>query len=219
MDIGYMDLKLFSHILLQYDGDIVQFNKDGEPLMYPLLYDIGRLCGRRVTNIVTNGKLLWEKRAELLYFTTITVSVIEDDPEQFEIVKKFSEAGNVPILIKFLGNYDNLEYAKLGLRTTRRSIHNPQGDTGYKQVCPVIPEAYVCIDFLTKPSINWKGEMFICNRYDPEKKGMIGDATKETLQGIWNSPKRQEWLQLHKQCLRDEIPLCKTCEYWGYPAS
>lgn len=222
METGDIDIELFNHIVSQFKGDIIQFNKDGEPLLYDKMWAIGQICKNYITNIVTNGLLLWEKRNALINnFTSVTVSVTEDDSEQFEIVKKFTEHigdGSPNILIKFLGDYDNPEYEKLGLRTMRRSIHNPEGDAGYKQSKSPIPELGVCIDFLMKPSIDWRGKFHICNRYDPQGEGIIGDCNKQTLQEIWGSDKRRQWLEYHKQDKRDLIPLCKQCQYWGYPA-
>lgn len=222
METGDIDIELFNHIVSQFKGTVIQMNKDGEPLLYDKIWVVGTICRDYITNIVTNGMLLWEKRNALIdNFTTVTVSVIEDDSEQFETVKKFKEYigdGFPKTFIKFLGDYHNPEYEKLGLKTMRRSIHNPEGDTGYKQSKPPIPELGVCIDFLTKPSIDWRGKFYICNRFDIEGKGVIGDCNKQTLQEIWDSDKRQQWLELHKQGRRDLIPLCAMCEYWGYPS-
>ena len=41
------------------------------------------------------------------------------------------------------------------------------------------------------------------------------DVSSEKLEEIWNSSKRLEWLEYHKQGRRDKIPLCSKCEYWG----
>ena len=220
MRTGNMTMEIFDRILSQFKGSIIQFNKDGEPLLYPELKEIGIKCRKYITNIVTNGILLWDRKDELKDFTTITVSVFEDDVEQFNNVKRFVENLKTPkVYIKFLGSYNNPAYESLGLITTRRSIHNPQGDTGYTQSKPVIPELGICLDFLTKPSFDFEGNMFICNRYDPEHKGKIGNIKTDTIEWMWNSPLRQLWLEYHKLGSRYKIPLCNTCQYWGYPAN
>ena len=218
---GDMPLEIVNEIIKQFNGSIIQFNKDGEPLLYYNLWAVGEMCKGKVTNIVTNGKLLLEKKTALLNnFTTITVSVFEDDDEQYEQVMKFKEYigdNNPKIFIKFLGDYQTNRYDQFP--TLRRSIHKPEGDSGYIQSKPPIPEVGVCLDFLYKPSIDWKGYMHMCNRYDPEGKGIIGNTFNTNLKDIWNSDKRKDLLELHKQGRRDEIEFCKGCEYWGVPAN
>jgi len=227
MELGDMDFDLFKHIVTQFDGEILQFSRDGEPLLYKDFEQLGAYMwayqdSLPVSNIVTNGKLLLERKNELLNaFTSITVSVIEEDWEQFEIIKKFKEYVdlNHPIVyVKFLGDYYNPEYEKLGLRTMRRILHNPKGDWDYQGSKPPISEIGVCIDFLTKPSIDWRGRFSICNRFDPEGLSFIGDVTKQLLKEIWNSDIRKEMLHYHKIGRRDKIPFCRNCNYWGFPA-
>lgn len=218
MTLGEMDMELFATIIRQFDGESIQFNKDGDPLLYGDLGEVGRKCKSFVTNIVTNGILLYDRHEDLKDFDTVTISVIEDDIHQFNAVEKFIRFHDRPrVLIKFLGDYHNPEYEKLGLKTMRRSIHDPDTDTGYSNGKPVIPELGVCLDFLNKPSVNWEGEMFICNRYDPEKLGKIGDCKDETIRNIWNGNTRNLWLKHHRGGHRFRVPLCKTCEFWGVP--
>jgi len=223
MDIGYMDLKLFRYLISQFQGEIVQFSRDGEPLLHPCIYEIGKLSSPFVTGIVTNGLLLYEKKDEIIdNFTTVTVSVIDEDYKQFEAIKRFNEAkGNkAPMLqIKFLGDYYNAEFEKMGLKTTRRSIHAPLKDTDYKQSKPPLPEIGICLDFMNKPSIDWEGFFYICNRYDPDKLGVIGNCLKESFDEIWYGDKRKEYLEYHKRGVRDMIPMCNQCTFYGIPTS
>ena len=200
-------------------GNIIQFNRDGEALLYDKLVEVGKATEHLMTNIVTNGQLLWERRKELLRFKTITVSVIKNNFDQFENVRKFVEWTKKPqVSIKFLGSYHNPDYEALGLKTLRRVIHNPKGDWDYKtRHKPLVPELGVCLDFLIKPSIDWRGRMFICNRYDPECRGMIGDVTKNNIRSIWTGALRTQWLEYHLTGKREKIPICKTCEFWGIP--
>jgi len=220
MEIGDMDLKLYKHIINQHEGDIIQFNRDGETLLYPHLREAIKDCNK-VINIVTNGILLWEKRWDIIEATTITVSVIEDDKEQYDTIKRFvdnvANTINTPVFIKYLGNYYNPNYELLGLKTMRRRIHAPGGDWDYDSNNELIPELGICLDFLMKPSVDWQGRMYICNRYDPEGRGIIGDTTKQSLKEIWNSDLRKEWLAQHMLDKRENIPLCSTCKFWGIP--
>ena len=98
----------------------------------------------------------------------------------------------------------------------RRVLHSPMGSFNYKKN-PTIPEIGICLDFLNHMAINREGKVSICVRFDPKGLGVIGDANKEKLEDIWSSPKRMEWLALHKKGERGGIPLCSYCEFWGVP--
>lgn len=213
--LGDIDIVLFRHIIGQFEGDIIQFSKDGEPLLYQDLETVASACVHLISNVVTNGILLWEKAEIVKQFSSVCVSVIEDDQEQFITVKKFVEYHDTPVTIKFLGDYDNDEYRKLGLRTTSRAIHHSEGDWGYNGNKPVVPELGICLDFLNKPSIDWQGDFYICNRYDPDKKGRLGNCKTNSLQDMWDSRLRQEWLKYHMCDEREKIPLCRHCNFWG----
>ena len=218
MELGDMSLELLNDILIQFDGEIVQFSKDGEPLLYEHIWSVGQMCRPFVSNIVTNGKLLWEKRDALVdNFTSITVSVYEDDEEQFENIKHFIEykRENPLVFVKFLGDYYNAEYEKLGIHILKRSLHNPNGDNNYAQSKPPVPEIGVCIDFLSKPSIDWQGNMYVCNRFDPNRMGVIGNCHEQSIRDIWESLPRRKMRHFHTKGMRAEIPFCATCEYWG----
>lgn len=217
---GNLSMEIFDLIISQFKGSLIQFHRDGEPLLYPALSEIGEKCKPFITNIVTNGRDLLKRVDDLKDFTTITVSVYEDDKEQFEQIKGFKEKTETPrLLVKYLGNYTNPEFENMGITTLRRTIHAPKGDVNYQGNKPPVPEFGICLDFLMKPSIDYEGNFFICNRYDPFYEGMIGNIKNDTFEELWNSPLRLEWLEYHKQGRRDKISLCKKCQYWGCPAS
>lgn len=219
MEIGHMSMGLIKDIERQFSGSIVQFHRDGEPLLYEHLWSVGQLFKDYTTNIVTNGTLLWNKVDELVdNFTSVVVSVHNDDPSQFEVVKRFMEykgTRNPTMIVKFLGDYYNPEYEMLGLRAIKRQIWT---GSDYCDVGSPIPEIGVCLDFLYKPSISWDGNVYICNRYDPKGEGLIGNITVQTLDEIWSSERRRRWLKLHQQGLRESVLPCKSCEYWGLPS-
>jgi organic radical activating enzyme len=216
-ELGDMDLQTAEFILEQFEGQIIQFHRDGEPLLYKHLRKLGALTKDFTTNIVTNGLLLWERRNDIDKFDTFCVSVTEDDEKQFEVVKKFVDwlpLGQKRVLIKFLGDYYNDEYRKLKLRTTSRVIHGEN----YSNNASIIPELNVCLDFLMKPAIDWQGNLRICNRFDPQGLGIIDNVRYRSLFSMWNGAKRQRWLQDHLEGRRDRVPLCEDCDYWGIPA-
>jgi radical SAM protein with 4Fe4S-binding SPASM domain len=98
-----------------------------------------------------------------------------------------------------------------------RILHSPLGSFNYRRKAPTIPEIGICLDFLHHLAINSRGKVSICVRFDPKGAGIIGDASKQTLADIWNSPKRMKWLKYQTQGRRDKIPLCSYCHFWGVP--
>ena len=222
---GDMDFNLVKKIAKQLPSNIsVQFHRDGEPLLYPNFGRAIKLFNNQITNVVTNGKLLLEKFDEIVgNLDTIAISVFEGDTEQeeqLEIIKKFlaRKKDKKPFVnIKLVGNVNSEKYQNLGTLVIRRVLHNPLGNFDYQKKEPTIPEIGICMDFLRHLCINREGKVSICVRFDPEGMGVIGDANKESLLGVWNSPKRLRWLGLHKQGKREQIPLCGKCQYWGVP--
>lgn len=219
LEVGYMPIDLVRKIAKEFKGNIVQFNRDGDVLLYENLLEIGELFKDKIINIVTNGKLLLERKKEIQDFISITISVIEDDKEQFRIIKEYHEwKDRKPLLfVKFLGTYNNPEFEKMGIKTMRRTIHNPNGDFNYKKGKELIPEIGVCLDLLMKPSIDWQGNVHICNRYDPDNLGVIGNVKNKKLNRILDGKERQRYIEHHKKGLRHLLPLCDTCQFWGIP--
>jgi radical SAM protein with 4Fe4S-binding SPASM domain len=219
LEIGYMPIDLVRKIAKEFKGNIAQFNRDGDALLYGSLNEVGILFKNKITNIVTNGKLLWDTRFYIQDFTSITVSVIENDELQFSIIKAYHEwKDRKPLLfVKFLGTYDNPEFEKMGIKTMRRTIHNPAGDFNYQKGKQLIPEIGVCLDLLMKPSIDWQGDVHICNRYDPDNLGVIGNVKNKKLNRILDGKERQRYIDHHKKGLRHLLPLCDTCQFWGIP--
>jgi MoaA/NifB/PqqE/SkfB family radical SAM enzyme len=91
---GDMPLSMVAQIAKQLPpGIIVQLHNNGEPLLYPHFGDAARMFSAQITGIDTNGKLLLEKSSEIIAnLDTITISIIQDDPEadeQREIIKRF----------------------------------------------------------------------------------------------------------------------------------
>jgi MoaA/NifB/PqqE/SkfB family radical SAM enzyme len=213
-ECGDMSIDLFHGILYGMDGlEIIQFHRDGEPLLYPYLSNVLEACSKKgiISNIVTNGRLLNAKTEQLVDCNSITVSVYEKDDEQYEQIKSFKYQEK--LIIKVLGDYPAREYSDYFM--IHRQIHSPEHSKEYKKL-PIIPEIGICWDIF-KPSINYNGEMFICNRNDIEKKGLLGDLNESSIYELWYGDKRMNWLNKHKENKRQEVPLCVECEYWGIP--
>ena len=226
MDYGDMDFSLVEKIAAQLPpGIIVQLHNNGEPLLYHRLGDALRLFYQQITSLDTNGKLLVERADELIdNIDTIAISIVENDPErdeQFAVIRKFlkMKEGMPPLVILRLnGNVEAGELVKEfpNLLTTSRSLHSPMGSFEYKKQ-PIKPEHGICLEMLQHLSIDRKGRVSPCVRFDPTGLNVIGDANNQSLAEIWNSSSRLNRLDLHVTGCRDFIPLCKQCEYWGIP--
>ena len=223
---GDMDLGLLRKIRDQLPpGIIVQFHRDGEALMYPSLGVALEFFEPFITSIVTNGKQLVKRADEIIdNCTTVTVSAFHGDPdgpEQLDILREFLaiKGTRAPMVnVKYVGGIELPGYRELGVPILTRVLHVPEGDIRYAHRDPTIPEVGICLAFLSQPSVDWQGGLYICNRLDPKKDGYLGDLTTQRLDHLWESTKRQQWLEKHKRGLREEAsPLCRDCRFWGVP--
>ena len=223
-----MQFELLQKIAAQIpQGIIVQFHRDGEPTAYKRLGDALKLFPQNITSIVTHGENLVKKASEIIgNCTSLTVSAFKGDPDgqlQYDVVKEFLfiKGEQRPIVnIKIVGETPKIDYATLGVPLIHRVLHVPKGDVKYAKRNPTIPEVGICLDFLSHPSVDWRGFLFICNRLDPTDAGFLGDLKVESLDALWNGTKRAEWLEAHKRGRRDlASPLCKDCLFWGVPTA
>lgn len=223
MDYGDMEFGLLESIASQLPPNIVvQLHNNGEPTLFHRLKDAIRLFANQVTCFDTNGMLIVEKADEIIdNLDTMAISIIENDPEadkQYELIKEFlaiKKDCKPHTILRINGDVDEKRYKDLGLIIARRVLHSPMGSFNYQKHDPTIPEIGICLDFLHHMAIDRKGKVSICVRFDPKGLGVIGDANEESLFNIWNSEKRMEWLEYHKKGLRDKIPLCAYCHFWG----
>ena len=224
INYGDMDFELVGKIAEQLpEGIVVQFHNNGEPLLYPRFGEAVKLFKEQIKCTDTNAKLLVEKADEVIdNLDTLTVSVIENDPEadkQYEIVKKFLEIkkNRKPLMVyRCLGSVDIERWEKLEGVIAKRILHNPLGSFKYQKL-PAVPEIGICLEILNHMAINRFGKVSICVRFDPKGLGVLGDANIEPIADIWNSPRRREWKQYHIEGKRDKIALCSYCHYWGVP--
>jgi len=224
MNYGDMEFCLVEKIASQLPENIVvQFHNNGEPLLYPRFEDAIRLFKNQIKCVDTNAKLIVQKADEIIdNLDTLTVSVIENDPEgdeQYEIVKEFLnlKGDNKPLMIyRCLGRVDLERWNKLDGIIATRTLHNPMGSFKYTKD-PTVPEIGICLDILNHLAISRYGQVSICVRFDPSGLGIIGNANTTPLVNIWNGTKRKEWLLYHIKGKRAKVPLCGHCHYWGVP--
>ncbi len=224
---GNMEFELVKEIAKQIPSGIVtQFHFNGESLLHPQFGECVSLFSHTIRCMDTNGKLLLEKAEEIIgNLETLTISVVQDDPEQekqYEIVRLFNERkGNrAPRMVyRFLGRIRG-ETAKLYAenfpgRICRRVLHSPMGSFSYERN-PTIPEIGICLDLLTHLAIDRFGKVSHCVRFDPHGYGVLGNVS-EGLENIWNGNLRRVIIEKHLRGERGEIPLCGRCEYFGVP--
>lgn len=225
---GDMDFELVKSIAKQLPPDIVvQFHSNGEGLLYPRFGEAVKLFENQIKCITTNGKLLLKKSSEVIdNLDTIAISIIQDDDEKeekelYEIIQKFLKlkGKRKPFTIfRLLGNVDSKKYEALDGLVVRRILHASMGSFNYKKRNPTIPEIGICLDLLNHLCINRDGKVSTCVRFDPKGLGNIGDVNNQSLVDIWNSKKRLDLIEHHKQGKRDK-GLCSSCEFWGVPTS
>lgn len=236
LEHGDMAIELLDELACQIPtGVVVQFHRDGEPLVYPELGEALHLFRDHVTSIVTNGKKLGERAAEILKNppTSICVSMFKGDPEaeqqRYSLWRFLGTPGveRFPlVVVKVVG--DELEPERVhdlarmvgvyGVQVTRRLLHVPQGSHHYRKANPTIPETGICADLLHHPAIDWKGGMYLCNRLDPEQRHFLGRIPPFTLEHLWNEGRRQKFLRAHLEGRRGEVEPCATCQFWGVPS-
>jgi len=222
---GDMDYGLIQEIANQVPkGIVVQLHNNGEPLLSPHLGDTLHLFNNNIRCFNTNGKLLLEKADEIIgNLETLTISVVQDDPEQeeqYETVRRFLErkGSKQPTLIyRLLGTINQEDrWTRLPGTIAKRILHNPMGSRNYTK--PVtIPEIGICLDLLTHFAIDRFGNISLCVRFDPEGELRIGNIKEITLEEAWTSEKRRHYIGKHIEQKRSELPGCGRCEYWGVP--
>lgn len=205
---------------------IVQFHNNGECSLYPKLKEAIQLFKGegRITNFVTNGKLIIEKSDEIIdNLDTISISIIQGDPEweeQYILIEKFLELkkDKKPFTtLRFVGKVDESRYGEFSLLKVRRVLHDPNGSINYKK-SPTIPEHGICEDFLHHLAINRFGQVSTCVRFDKDGELVLGNSKYYTLQELWSCEKRLEMKKLHVEGKRHLIPYCgNKCHFYGVP--
>ena len=227
-DWGDMELQTAAEIICDIPkGTFIQWHWNGEPLLYPHLWDVLKWCNGHYMGLDTNGKLINNQKDALAFLSSVTISVIESDPEQGAQFSKMATFLTYPkrpkVVFRVLGEiqphrmeileswkkqYPNVEIAK-------RVLHNPDGSFDYEK--PVTkPETGLCLEMLHKLAIDRYGDVFPCVRFDPHKVNRLGNV-KDGLVMLWEGEKRKEWIQHHINGRRDLVPLCKDCHFWGVP--
>lgn len=226
---GDIDFSVLETIASQCPkGLIVALHNNGDSFLYPRLHDAIKLFKGKGCHVymVTNGKLLMEKRDDILYnLDQVSVSVIENDEEwekelQYKILRQFiaskSYLDKPLVVLRFVGDIkDEQRYIDLGLPIVKRTIHKPEGSFGYRNE-PMKPEFLVCWDLISRMTINRYGTISLCVRFDPTSELVLGNVKEMTLDTAWNSTKRLNTID--NMICGKRIDFCgKKCTFWGIP--
>ena len=204
-------------------GIVVQFHNNGEPLLYSHLFFALLAFRQNIRSFNTNGKLLMERAEEIIgNLETLTISVIENDPERKDQIEKVTQflgiKGDRPpsMVYRLLGKVDDKPWSRLSGIVARRVLHSPDGSFNYQKK-PTIPEIGICLDLLTHLAIDRYGNVSLCVRFDPEGHLRLGNIKLKTLYSMWTGLKRKKYIEEHLKGNRSVLPGCSTCEYWGVP--
>ncbi len=224
---GDMDYGLLERIRAQVEpGILISFHRDGEPTAYGRLREALDLFRGFTTSLVTHGLTLANKAEDLIgRCTTITVSVFRGDADvhvQRAALTEFMaiKGTRAPcVQVKIVGDMADAEveaYERLNVRIIRRLIHVPISNSKYAHRSPTVPEVGICLDAMHRPTIDWAGDFFLCNRLDPSRHLYLGSTKTASLDELWNGERRMTMLDAHQHGRRDLAnPLCATCEFWG----
>jgi radical SAM protein with 4Fe4S-binding SPASM domain len=225
-DWGDMELEMAIDLASQIPDDIiVQFHSNGEPLLYPYL-SVFKAYKDKIRCLDTNAKLLLEKADDIIEnVETLTISVVENDPEgdeQYEIVKKFlryKKARPPFVVYRMLGTVANIaKWHDLPGLVITRILHNPMGSYGYEKKV-TIPEHGICLDLLNHLVIDRYGDVYTCVRFNPNKYNKLGNIKELTLAEMWNGKIRKKLIREHMKGNRNCSELCSKCEFYGVPTS
>ena len=70
-----------------------------------------------------------------------------------------------------------------------------------------------CISPFSSLALHADGKVPIC-AVDYNKKILVGDFTRQSIEEIWNGSELMEIRQKHLTARRNEIPLCRGCHIW-----
>lgn len=222
---GDMPYEMVEEIARQIaPGAVVQFHNNGEPLLYPHLRESLELFSHCIRCFNTNGKLLMDMADQVIgRLETLTISVVQDDPEQEEqyaIVRRFFDrkcARSPNVVYRLLGKVDlEAAWRELPGIVARRILHSPDGSKDYERAV-TIPEIGICLDLLTHLAIDRYGNISLCVRFDPKGDLRLGNIKEISLEEAWNSAKRRRYLEHHIRGDRKTLPGCCHCEYFGVP--
>ena len=226
---GDIDFALLNHIAAQLPmGLVCQFHRDGEPLMYPRLGDALRLFEGQIRSIVTNGIKLAERSDEIIgNCEAVCVSVADGlahaDKQRraFEAFVEERENRLPRTIAKFVGEVDEVVQDWWWVRadtTITRRLHAPQRNAHYRGGPPGRWEHGLCADLLSHPSIDWKGDLYLCNRLDPTGVRRLGSLREKSLAELWNGTERAAVIRAHIEGRADKHHACHGCSYRGLPA-
>ncbi|MBF0155754.1 MAG: SPASM domain-containing protein [Magnetococcales bacterium] len=222
---GDMPLALVRKILgeLSYPVEI-SFHKDGEPLLYPYLADALRESSRFFTHFCTNGLLLARRAERILgWVDLVTLSVVEESPEQVAAVRAFLDR-----LGSWAGSGGgkktrlNIKTFSPAMEAYWRTIHpdvflTPEHNWGdwkkpWGGASAEEERLRQCPQLVDKMAVNYDGSVSACC-LDFRHQALIGDVRHQTIAEIWNGEPLAKLRGLIAEGRSRETAICGQCQF------
>ncbi len=209
--------QLFSHIVdqlaeLEYSGYLGLFSNN-EPLLDNRLEDFAaearQKLPRAALNLSTNGKLLnidLFKRL-LPHFDRVVVNNYHDKPHMLP---------NIQVLYDFCHSEEGKRLTagktvEISLRGSHDVLSTRAGTAPNRRQTEKMPNS-PCILPFTQIVVRPDGKISLCCN-DALGQVTLGDATRETLMGIWTGERFSSIRQAMAEHGRTGLPLCRTCDF------
>ncbi len=239
--LGSMDMKLFKHILNQFDQGNrlwgVKFSYRGEPLLNPHIPEMIRYAKQRgVLDVYfnTNAMLLTEQKCRDIIeagLDRISISIDGTEKISYETVRvgaKFDTVvGNIETLLKVRKEMKSAS-PKIRIQTVKLPGID---DEAYKQKWKYfadevamleytdeskrengIEAKWACPQLWQRLTIEWDGSVFACNN-DSLRGLYLGNARERSIHDCWHDEKLMEIRELHKKGLSHRVKACDGCPW------
>ena len=223
----------------------IALHKDGEPLLHPQTVDILQRVKKYHDHIIylttnahrlneTIGQALLENKIDILNFSIGAASEefykkvrgnnfekVMDNIDAFlklrartawkpKVILQIIDLPEYPEMSVEINNFKKLwtEY-EVEIQIWEKltwGVYNYK-DNGKKR--------YPCYSLWESFTVNSDGLVSACCM-DWTQELLTGDTKKETIQEIWKGDKLKHLRHMHKHEREKELPICSTCNYWGW---
>ncbi|MFA5029381.1 MAG: radical SAM protein [Patescibacteria group bacterium] len=217
----------------------------GEPLINPRLMEMAKYIKeknrRNSISLTTNGSLLSPTIAEQIVrigIDKVSISFLSPEAQTYrektgvdkldeveknvkELIKIKGRAAKPKIFVRMIVDDDTQSQAKNFISKWQnekviielRDQHNYGGNVAKSHVRKN-HKRYPCYHLWFSPAVHFNGDVSICCD-DLARVGVLGNASDQTVNKIWNSELIKKYRQLHLQGKYDQISICAKCDVWN----
>jgi radical SAM protein with 4Fe4S-binding SPASM domain len=209
----------------------------GEPFLDPHILErlfIARmkLPNRTEIHLYTNGSFLNNRilsaLRELPYFALVVsingtsketrkrLTGLSDYDRVIKYTRKAIDMGIncIPSIVNYGVSSEEIEeFEKIWRSVPKRFVLRPLNFAG--SVFKYEPKSYsegICSRAVNYMTILWDGRVNLCCMDTPERI-IFGDVNNNTIQEIWNSERRQKYIELHLRGESHQLKLCGGCNH------